>query len=129
MSTTQNAQDDSLVFGLDHLQLTMPAGAEEQARAFYGGALGLEETPKPPMLAARGGVWFRCGKQEIHLGVAEDFQPQRKGHPGLLVRDLATTSARLESAGAPIIPDDLLPGYERFYTADPFGNRIECLRP
>ncbi|MGE5333248.1 MAG: class I SAM-dependent methyltransferase, partial [Nitrososphaerota archaeon] len=28
-----------------------------------------------------------------------------------------------------IIPDDLLPGYERFYTADPFGNRIECLRP
>jgi ubiquinone/menaquinone biosynthesis C-methylase UbiE/catechol 2,3-dioxygenase-like lactoylglutathione lyase family enzyme len=129
MSTTQNAQDDSLVLGLDHLQLTMPAGAEEQARAFYGGALGLEETPKPPMLAARGGVWFRCGKQEIHLGVAEEFQPQRKGHPGLLVRDLAATRARLESAGAPIIPDDLLPGYERFYTADPFGNRIECLRP
>lgn len=129
MSTTQNAQNDSLVFGLDHLQLAMPAGAEEQARAFYGGALGLEELPKPPALAARGGVWFRCGKQEIHLGVAEDFQPQRKGHPGLLVRDLAATCARLESAGAPIILDDLLPGYERFYTADPFGNRIECLRP
>ena len=129
MSESQNAQGDALVLGLDHMQLTMPAGTEEQARAFYGGALGLEELPKPPALAARGGVWFRCGKQELHLGVEEDFHPQRKGHPGILVSDLAATRARLESVGAPIIPDDLLPGYERFYTADPFGNRIECLHP
>src|SRR5690348_10129632 len=120
---------DTLILALDHMQLAMPRGMEEQARAFYGGVLGLEELPKPPALAARGGVWFRCGTQEIHLGVEEDFHPQRKGHPGLLVRDLATVRARLEAAGAPIIPDDLLPGYERFYTADPFGNRIECLRP
>jgi ubiquinone/menaquinone biosynthesis C-methylase UbiE/catechol 2,3-dioxygenase-like lactoylglutathione lyase family enzyme len=129
MSESQNAQGDALVLGLDHMQLTMPAGTEEQARAFYGGALGLEELPKPPALAARGGVWFRCGKQELHLGVEDDFHPQRKGHPGILVSDLAATRARLESVGAPIIPDDLLPGYERFYTADPFGNRIECLHP
>jgi ubiquinone/menaquinone biosynthesis C-methylase UbiE/catechol 2,3-dioxygenase-like lactoylglutathione lyase family enzyme len=122
-------QDDTVVLALDHMQLAMPRGMEEQARAFYGGALGLEELPKPPALAARGGVWFRCGEQQINLGVEEDFHPQRKGHPGLLVRDLAAVRARLEAAGAPIIPDDLLPGYERFYTADPFGNRIECLRP
>src|SRR5690348_11362638 len=120
---------DTIVLALDHMQLAMPRGAEEQARAFYGGALGLEELQKPPVLAARGGVWFRCGEQQINLGVEEDFHPQRKGHPGLLVRDLAAVRARLEAAGAPIIPDDLLPGYERFYTADPFGNRIECLRP
>ena len=121
--------DEALILALDHMQLTMPRGAEEQARAFYVGALGLEELPKPPALAARGGVWFRCGQQGLHLGVEEDFHPQRKGHPGLLVRDLAATRARLEAAGAPIVPDDLLPGYERFYTADPFGNRIECLAP
>ncbi len=30
-------------------------------------------------------------------------------------------------AGAPVIPDGELPGYRRFYTADPFGNRIEML--
>ncbi len=128
MNDTQNP-DDTLILALDHMQLTMPRGEEEQARAFYGGALGLEELPKPPALAARGGVWFRCGKQELHLGVEEDFHPQRKGHPGLLVSDLAAVRARLEAAGTPIIPDDLLPGYERFYTADPFGNRIECLHP
>jgi ubiquinone/menaquinone biosynthesis C-methylase UbiE len=96
MSETRNANDDTAILALDHMQLAMPRGAEEQARAFYGGVLGLEELPKPPALAARGGVWFRCGRQEIHLG---------------------------------IVPDDLLPGYERFYTADPFVNRIECLRP
>jgi ubiquinone/menaquinone biosynthesis C-methylase UbiE/catechol 2,3-dioxygenase-like lactoylglutathione lyase family enzyme len=129
MSETRNANDDVVVRALDHMQLAMPRGAEEQARAFYGGVLGLEELPKPPALAARGGVWFRCGKQQINLGVEEDFHPQRKGHPGLLVRDLAAVRARLEAADAPILPDDLLPGYERFYTADPFGNRIECLRP
>lgn len=129
MSETQSSDDNTLVLALDHMQLAMPRGAEEQARAFYGATLGLEELPKPPALAARGGVWFRCGDQQLNLGVEGDFHPQRKGHPGLLVRDLAATRARLEAAGAPIIPDDLLPGYERFYTADPFGNRIECLRP
>jgi ubiquinone/menaquinone biosynthesis C-methylase UbiE/catechol 2,3-dioxygenase-like lactoylglutathione lyase family enzyme len=129
MNASRNTDEDALILALDHMQLAMPRGAEEQARAFYGGVLGLEELPKPPALAARGGVWFRCGEQQIHLGVEQDFHPQRKGHPGLLVRDLAATRARLEAAGAPIVPDDLLPGYERFYTADPFGNRIECLRP
>ena len=129
MNASRNTDEDALVLALDHMQLAMPRGAEEQARAFYGGVLGLEELPKPPALAARGGVWFRCGERQIHLGVEENFHPQRKGHPGLLVRDLAATRARLEAAGAPIVPDDLLPGYERFYTADPFGNRIECLRP
>ena len=129
MSNSANANDFSLILALDHTQLTMPRGAEEQAREFYVDALGLKESPKPPALAARGGVWFRCGQQGLHLGVEEDFHPQRKGHPGLLVRDLAATRARLEAAGAPIVPDDLLPGYERFYTADPFGNRIECLAP
>jgi ubiquinone/menaquinone biosynthesis C-methylase UbiE/catechol 2,3-dioxygenase-like lactoylglutathione lyase family enzyme len=129
MNASRNTDEDALVLALDHMQLAMPRGAEEQARAFYSGVLGLEELPKPPALAARGGVWFRCGEQQILLGVEQDFHPQRKGHPGLLVRDLAATRARLEAAGAPIVPDDLLPGYERFYTADPFGNRIECLRP
>jgi ubiquinone/menaquinone biosynthesis C-methylase UbiE/catechol 2,3-dioxygenase-like lactoylglutathione lyase family enzyme len=129
MGEIPDTQNDTLILALDHMQLAMPTGAEEQARAFYGGVLGLEELPKPPALAARGGVWFRCGGQQIHLGVEDDFHPQRKGHPGLLVGDLAAVRARLEAAGAPIVPDDLLPGYERFYTADPFGNRIECLRP
>src|SRR5215213_6398028 len=82
------------VYGLDHVQLAMPRGAEEQARAFYAGVLGLDEVPKPPNLAARGGVWFSGGGLHLHLGVEGDFHPARKAHPALLVRGLARLAAR-----------------------------------
>lgn len=118
-----------LMRGLDHVQLAMPVSQEAAARAFYGGVFGMVEEPKPPALVGRGGVWFRCGAQGLHLGVEEPFQPARKAHPALLVPDLAALRRRLQDAGAPVVPDALLPGYERFYTADPFGNRIECLWP
>lgn len=38
----------------DHVLLRMPEGQEVDARAFYSGALGLTEIPKPKELAARG---------------------------------------------------------------------------
>jgi ubiquinone/menaquinone biosynthesis C-methylase UbiE len=107
----------------------MPRGEEEHAHAFYGGIVGLTEVEKPTSLAARGGVWFACGTQTLHLGVEEPFAPQRKAHPALLVRDLAALRSRLEAAGVPVLADEALPGYERFYTSDPFGNRLEFLRP
>ena len=46
------------VRGIDHVQLAMPAGREDDARAFYRDVLSLPERPKPPHLAARGGCWF-----------------------------------------------------------------------
>ncbi|MDE3230774.1 MAG: methyltransferase domain-containing protein, partial [Chloroflexota bacterium] len=119
------ATQTPVILGFDHLQLTMPRGAEEQARAFYGATLGLVEIPKPTALAGRGGVWFRCGDRELHLGVEDDFRPQRKGHPAFRVDDLARLRARLAAAGAPITEDVTLPGRERFETRDPFGNRLE----
>ncbi len=47
-----------MVEGLDHVQLAMPRGGEERARAYFAGLLGLAELEKPPALAGRGGVWF-----------------------------------------------------------------------
>ncbi|MGC9369856.1 MAG: VOC family protein [Paracoccaceae bacterium] len=114
---------------LHHVQLAMPAGGEAAARAFYGTLLGLEETPKPPELAARGGAWFEKGALRLHLGVEEDFRPARKAHPALLAEDLPALAERLERAGASVHWDRNLPGFRRFYTADPFGNRIEVLEP
>jgi len=43
---------------IDHVQLAMPAGREDDARAFFLGVLGMTEVPKPPDLAKRGGCWF-----------------------------------------------------------------------
>jgi catechol 2,3-dioxygenase-like lactoylglutathione lyase family enzyme len=117
------------VIGLDHLQVAMPRGREAEARAFYAGLLGLAELPKPSHLAARGGVWFALGSQQLHLGVEEDFRPARKAHPALLVRDLRGLRARLEQQGFAPYEDEPLAGYERCYVADPFGNRLELLEP
>jgi catechol 2,3-dioxygenase-like lactoylglutathione lyase family enzyme len=117
------------VYGLDHLQLAMPRGAEEQARAFYAGVLGLTEVPKPANRAARGGAWFSGGSLKLHLGVEDEFRPARKAHPALLVEGLAELAARCEAHGHPVTLDEPLEGYEHVYVADPFGNRIELIEP
>lgn len=105
----------------------MPRGREDDARAFYTGALGFTELPKPEHLAKRGGAWFHAGSAEIHLGVEDDFRAAKKAHPALLVDDLAAMLARCELAGVAVTTDQPLPGYERAYVSDPFGNRIELL--
>lgn len=114
---------------LHHVQLAMPAGREDDARAFWVGVLGGEEVDKPPVLAARGGCWFRAGDLEVHCGVEEDFAPAGKAHPGILVDDLDDVVNRLAGAGIEVTPDDLFPGHRRIYAHDPFGNRLEFLQP
>jgi catechol 2,3-dioxygenase-like lactoylglutathione lyase family enzyme len=115
--------------GLDHVQLAAPPGCEAEARRFFGELLGLAEVEKPPPLAARGGVWFQVGSQQLHVGVEEPFAPARKAHAALRVRPQALDGLadRLAAAGAKVIWDDSLDGARRFYSEDPWGNRIELL--
>ncbi|MGI8710822.1 MAG: VOC family protein [Acidimicrobiales bacterium] len=117
------------VDAIDHVQLAMPPGGEDDAVAFYAGLLGLAQVPKPPHLAARGGCWFEDGGLKIHLGVEADFRPARKAHPALRVSGLAGLLDALRASGVAIVDDEPLTGYERAYVADPFGNRIELLEP
>lgn len=112
---------------LDHVQLAIPAGGEEECRKFWGDLLGLPELPKPVALAKRGGVWFRHGNGELHLGVEENFQPAHKAHPGFVVQDISALAARLTEAGYDIRWDDAIKGRERFFMDDPFGNRLEFI--
>ena len=116
-----------LIVGLDHVQLAMPPGGEDAARAFYGALLGLPEVPKPPVLAARGGCWFENEAVKLHLGVDAKFCAAQKAHPALLVSDLAALAARLAASGHPLTPDPAHPGLPRGYVDDPFGNRIELI--
>jgi catechol 2,3-dioxygenase-like lactoylglutathione lyase family enzyme len=115
------------ILALDHVQVAITPGGEDAARRFYSAVLGMPEVPKPATLAGRGGVWFACGAQQLHCGVEETVAPSRR-HPALRTDDLDTIRARLEAAGFPIRTDAELPGYRRFYTEDPFGNRIECIQ-
>ena len=114
---------------LDHVQLAAPPGCEAEARRYFGELLGLVEIEKPEPLRSRGGVWFGVGSQQLHVGVAEPFAPARKAHPALRVApgDLDALAERLSAAGATVIWDDSLPGERRFFSADPWGNRIELL--
>jgi catechol 2,3-dioxygenase-like lactoylglutathione lyase family enzyme len=114
---------------LHHVQLAMPRHREDEARAFFVGVLGMSEIDKPPVLAARGGAWFRCGDLELHLGVEDDFVPARKAHPGIVVADLDDVVARLAAAGQEARWDADFPGFRRVYADDPFGNRLEFLQP
>ncbi|WP_394686508.1 VOC family protein [uncultured Xanthomonas sp.] len=114
---------------LDHVQLAMPPGREDQARAFYAGLLDIPEVPKPPHLAARGGCWFERGALKLHLGVEADFRPARKAHPALVVDGLQELVATLMERGYRVVEDAPLDGYTRRYIDDPFGNRIELMEP
>ena len=114
---------------IHHVQLACPRGSEELSRHFYRDILGFAELTKPPILAARGGCWFRGHGIEIHLGVEQDFRPARKAHPGLLVLNLDGWASALASAGFPVKFDEEFPGMRRFYSEDPHGNRLEFLEP
>jgi catechol 2,3-dioxygenase-like lactoylglutathione lyase family enzyme len=115
------------VVGIDHVQLAMPAGGEDEATTFYEGLLGLPRVPKPDPLAARGGCWFEATGVKVHLGVEADFRPARKAHPALVVDDLAELAARLRAAGIQVREGEDPSGRPQLYVEDPFGNRIELV--
>jgi catechol 2,3-dioxygenase-like lactoylglutathione lyase family enzyme len=115
----------SRVARIDHIQIAAPEGCESAAREFYGSVLGMREIEKPPVLRARGGCWFECGTQQLHIGVERNFQAARKAHPAFAVFDLGELRETLMKRGVTVVDDDNLPDARRFYAEDPWGNRLE----
>jgi catechol 2,3-dioxygenase-like lactoylglutathione lyase family enzyme len=115
------------VLGIDHVQLAMPAGGEEEARAFYAGVLGLREVGKPAALRDRGGCWFAAPGVALHLGVDPSFVAAAKADPALVVWNLRSAREALGSLGVAVVEDDAAIGVARCYVSDPFGNRLELV--
>jgi len=116
------------ILSIDHVQIAMPAGEEETARAFYINVLGFAEIPKPPELAKRGGVWFRSETVQLHLGAEQDFHPARKAHPAFIVDELDSIITKAQSAGYETdTTQPPLDGFRRSHVFDPFRNRIELM--
>ena len=116
------------IVSMDHVQLAMPEGEEETARAFYINVLGFVEVPKPTELAKRGGVWLESGNVRLHLGVEKDFKPAHKAHPAFIVDDLEVFIKRIQAGGYECdLSQPALDGFERAHIFDPFGNRIELM--
>lgn len=117
----------SHIAGIDHVQVAIPPGADEEARAFYGGVLGLAEIPKPAPLNASGGMWFQAGTAQVHIGSQPNFVAAKKAHPALLVHDFAGYCALLRERHVTVREEDQVYGRRRAGIEDPFGNRIELI--
>ncbi|MDW0109924.1 VOC family protein [Sporosarcina aquimarina] len=118
---------NAVLKGIDHIQIAAPPGSEEKARIFYGNLLGMIEIEKPENLKSRGGCWFQCGAQEVHIGIQPEFLPAQKAHPGFTVENLSALKSLLQDADYLISEEPPIAGRDRFFTHDPFGNRIEFL--
>ncbi len=115
---------------LNHVQITIPKGAEAQARAFYCDLLGLREIEKPASLQGRGGFWVQVGDQQIHVGTEDGVsRSATKAHIAYEVDNLAAWQARLEAQHIEIGDSIPIAGFERFEFRDPFGNRVEFIQP
>jgi catechol 2,3-dioxygenase-like lactoylglutathione lyase family enzyme len=125
----QPGRDSPLhVIRLHHAQITIPVGAEDAARRFYCGVLGLAEIAKPATLAGRGGFWLHVGEMQLHVGTEDGVdRPATKAHLAYEVTELALWRERLTSAGCATFEGVPIPGYDRFEARDPFGNRIEFI--
>ena len=115
------------ILSLNHVQLAIPVGGEERARAFYTGILGLSEVEKPPAMAGRNSIWFAAGAANVHLGIEPDFHPAKRAHPALVVEGLDEILVLCERAGLPTKPDTSFYGFRRVHVFDPFGNRLELM--
>jgi len=105
----------------------MPVGAEDAARRFYSGLLGMTEVPKPTELAKRGGCWFQSGAVQVHMGMEVEFRPAKKAHQAFRCGDYDALVSRLRAAGIEVTGAADIPGMRRCHVHDPFGNRIELI--
>ena len=116
---------------LQHVGFTFLPGRADAIRGFYGGTLGIPEMPVPPEVADQGWVWFATRDEGIELHfIPAELPPdlERHHHFCLQVADLEATRARLEAAGAPVVPaGSRIHGRERLFTRDPVGNLVELV--
>jgi len=112
---------------LDHIQICIPKGKENEARAFYTNIIGLTEIPKPQELIANGGLWYQLADIQFHIGTENEINKSKR-HPAFEVYDIKASRTHLENNGVKIKEDTQVPGQVRFSFIDPFDNRIELLQ-
>jgi len=112
---------------LDHIQICIPIGKENDSRKFYTDIIGLTEIPKPQALIPNGGLWYQIADIQFHIGVESEIN-KSKQHPAFEVTNLDEARQHLEKKGVTIKEEIQIPGQTRFSFIDPFGNKIELLQ-
>jgi catechol 2,3-dioxygenase-like lactoylglutathione lyase family enzyme len=118
-----------MILDIHHVQLTVPKGAEAEARRFYCGVLGLPEVQKPTSLSGRGGLWLQVGNRQVHVGVEDGVnRSATKAHIAYEVSNLEAWKRKVAALGIEVTDGIPLPGHDRFEFRDPFGNRVEFIQ-
>src|SRR5437588_7630892 len=99
----------------------------ERSRAFYGGVLGLKEIPRPSTFDFIV-VWFDLGNQHLHLLLKDRADTLSPRHFALRVSEIAAARAHCRAHGLAMQETTPIPGADRFFIADPDGNRIEIIQ-
>jgi catechol 2,3-dioxygenase-like lactoylglutathione lyase family enzyme len=114
----------------------------EASRRFYGGALGLEEVPRPHNFRFEG-AWFQVGDDQLHLLVEAETTSRAGGtdpgpsatvglanHIAIEIDDLDASCVRLDEHGVHLIggPMPRGDGYEQVFLRDPDGHVIELFQ-
>jgi catechol 2,3-dioxygenase-like lactoylglutathione lyase family enzyme len=111
---------------LDHIQICIPQGKENEARHFYSDIMGLAEIPKPEVLITNGGLWYKVADIQLHIGT-ENETSRSKRHPAFEVSDIDAARTHLIGQGVTLRDEIQVAGQKRFSFFDPFDNRIELL--
>ncbi len=118
---------NAFIQAIDHVQVCIPIGEEDKARAFYTGILHLQEIEKPESLKKNGGLWYQVGTLQLHIGTERPTNEKSKRHVAFEVTDISKVRKYLERLNEHIKEDTPIPGVTRFSIFDPFNNRIELL--
>lgn len=119
-----------MITGFNHAQITIPSGKEQEARLFYCELLQLPEIKKPKSLEGRGGLWVKVGNQALHIGTEDGVDRLKtKAHLAYEVEDTESMKQLLLANHIEIIEAVPIPGFIRFEFRDPFGNRVEFIKP
>lgn len=99
----------------------------ERSRHFYRDILGLQEINKPRTFDFVA-IWFDLGNMHIHLLLKDKPDAISPRHFALRVADAAVARAYFRERDIPMQETTLIHGADRFFIADPDGNRIEIIQ-
>jgi catechol 2,3-dioxygenase-like lactoylglutathione lyase family enzyme len=99
----------------------------ERSRRFYKEILGLREINKPRTFDFVV-LWFDLGNQHLHLLLKDRPDTLSPRHFALRVTDASAARTYFRELGMPTQETTPIPGADRFFIADPDGNRIEIIQ-
>ncbi|MEM9161288.1 MAG: VOC family protein, partial [Verrucomicrobiota bacterium] len=118
----QESQSKVAIEKLDHVALDVMD--VDKAASFYGVLLGLKEIARPESFDFPG-LWYELGNTVLHI--VGPRQPSLGAHHiAFWVNDVHACAETVREAGFQVEWDPYkIVGVDRFFTADPEGNRIE----